>query len=71
MDIPLEQIQQLPIADQLRLVEQIWDGLHESSDLVREWHRVEARRRAAELDADESTAITREQMWKRVDHSDG
>ena len=71
MDTPLQQIQQLPIADQLRLVEQIWDGLHESSNLIREWHRVEARRRSAELDDDESIAITRDELWRRVDHPDG
>ncbi len=71
MDTPLQQIQQLPIADQLRLVEQIWDGLHESSGLVREWHRAEARRRSAELDDDESIAITRDELWRRVDHPDG
>ncbi len=69
MDTPLEHIQQLPIADRLRLVEQIWDGIGESDEplVVRDWHKDEARRRAAELEADPSIAITRDELWKRVD----
>jgi putative addiction module component (TIGR02574 family) len=67
MSNTLEQIQQLPVAEQLRLVEQIWEGIHDTSKLVREWHREEVNRRVAELDADESIAITRAELWKRVD----
>lgn len=69
MDTPLEQIQQLPIADRLSLVEQIWDGIGQSDEplILRAWHKEEARRRAAELDADPSIAITRDELWKRVD----
>ena len=69
MDTPLEQIQQLPIADRLNLVEQIWDGIGQSDEplIIRDWHKEEARRRAAELDADPSIAITRDELWKRVD----
>ena len=68
MDTPLEQIQQLPIADRLNLVEQIWDGIGQSDEplIIRDWHKEEARRRAAELDADPSIAITRDELWKRV-----
>ena len=69
MDTPLEQIQQLPIKDRLNLVEQIWDGIGASDEplIIRDWHKEEARRRAAELDADPSIAITRDELWKRVD----
>ena len=69
MDTPIEQIQQLPIADRLSLVEQIWDGISQSDEplIVRDWHKDEARTRAAELDADPSIAITRDELWKRVD----
>ena len=69
MDTPLEQIQQLPIADRLSLVEQIWDGIGQSDEplILRDWHKNEARRRAAELDADPGIAITRDELWKRVD----
>ena len=73
MDTPLEQIQQLPIADRLRLVEQIWDGIGDSDEplVLREWHEDEARRRSAELDKDLDIAITREELWKRVDDTNG
>ena len=68
MDTSLEQIQRLPIADRLRLVEQIWDGIGQSDEplIVRDWHKNEARKRAAELDADPNHAITRDELWKRV-----
>jgi len=64
MDAPLEQIQQLPIADRLRLVEQIWDGIGDSDEplILRGWHEDEARRRSAGLDADPDIAITREEL---------
>jgi len=69
MDPSLEHIQQLPIAERLRLVEEIWDGIGKSDEplIVREWHKDEVRRRGAELDADPSIAITRDELWKRVD----
>ena len=67
MTNPIEQIRQLPVAEQLAIVEQIWDGLHESKELVQEWQVAEARRRVAELEADPSIAITEDEVWKRVD----
>ena len=69
MNRPLEQIQQLPVAERLRLVEQIWDGIGESEErlIVRDWHKDEARKRAAELREDPNLAITRDELWKRVD----
>lgn len=70
MDNTLHQIQQLPVAEQLRLVEQIWQGLHDKGPLVQDWHREEVTRRAAELEADPSATITHSEMWKRVDEPD-
>lgn len=67
MSTPMEQIRQLPVSEQLLLVEQIWDGLHESRQLVRDWHRKEARRRSQELEADPSIAISENGVWQRVD----
>ena len=67
MDSPLEQIRQLPVDQQLAIVHQIWDGLHDERQLVQEWHMKEARRRAAELEADPSIAISEDEVWKRVD----
>ena len=60
---PIEQIRQLPVDQQLAIVHQIWDGLHDASQLVQEWHIKEAQRRAEELEAgkgrhDQSAAQT-------------
>jgi len=62
----IEQIRQLPVAEQLAIVEQIWDVLHDSKDLVQDWQISEARRRSAELDADPSIAISENEVWERV-----
>jgi len=67
MDTPIDQIRQLPVAEQLALVEQIWDGLHESPELLHEWQIEEARRRSAELESNPSIAISEDEVWKRVD----
>ena len=67
MTNPIEQIRQLPVAEQLAIVQQIWDGLHDSKDLVQDWQIAEARRRSAELDADPSIAISEQEVWERVD----
>lgn len=70
MDINMDNIRQLPIAEQLALVEQIWDGIHDSSVLVQEWHETEARRRSCNLDNNPSIELTRDQVWKQVDGVD-
>ena len=69
----LENLRQLPIGEKLRVVEQLWDEIAASGERfpLPEWHREEAERRAAELEADPSSALTREQLWQRVDESDG
>lgn len=73
MDIELENLRNLPVADKLRIVEQLWDDIHESDErlVVQDWHRDQARRRLAELEANPELAITREELWKRVDESNG
>jgi putative addiction module component (TIGR02574 family) len=73
MNVELEQLRKLPIADKLRIVEELWDDIGASDEplVLRDWHKVEARRRVAELGANPDLAITREELWKRVDQSDG
>jgi len=63
----LEQIRQLPIPEQLLLVEQIWEGLPKNAPIVQDWHREEGRRRLAELDGDPLGTLSRADVWKRVD----
>lgn len=69
----VEYLRTLPIAEKLRLVEDLWDDIGRSGESfpLPAWHRVEADRRAAELDADPSIALSREELWGRVDNRDG
>ena len=63
----LEQIRQLPIPEQLFLVEKIWEGLPKNATLVEDWHRDEGRRRLLELERDPSGTLSRADVWKHVD----
>ena len=58
MDVELEQLRKLPVADKLRIVELLWDDIHESEEplILRDWHKEEAGRRAAELEANPRNA---------------
>jgi len=38
--------------------------------IVQNWHKAEANRRREELIADPSTALTRAELWQRVDETD-
>lgn len=67
MGTPIDHIRQLPVAEQLAIVEQIWDGLHESPELVQGWQIEEAGRRSVELKSNPSIAISEDEVWKRVD----
>jgi putative addiction module component (TIGR02574 family) len=69
----IEHLRKLPIAEKLRVVEELWDDIGQSDESfpLPPWHRVEADRRAAELDADPSIALSREELWRRVDTRNG
>jgi len=73
MDIELNSLHSLPIADKLRIVEELWDGIHESDEplVLQDWHQKEATRRDSELQANPDLAITREELWKQVGEVDG
>ena len=62
-------INNLPVADKLRLVTQLWDDIAASPDPVVVPPEViqEASRRSAELTADLSIAIDDDELWRRVD----
>jgi putative addiction module component (TIGR02574 family) len=69
----VEHLRKLPIAEKLRVVEELWDDIgqsHESFPLPT-WHRAKADRRAADLDADPEMALSREELWRRVDTRNG
>ena len=73
MNVDLEYLRKLPVAEKLRIVELLWDEIAAADEplVIRDWHREEARRRDAELDANPDIAITREQMWKQVNEPNG
>jgi putative addiction module component (TIGR02574 family) len=73
MQTELEQLRKLPVAEKLRIVEQLWDDIRESEEplLVRDWHTDEARRRDMELEANPDIALTRDELWKRVEQPNG
>lgn len=64
----VEHLRKLTVAEKLRVVEELWDdiGQTEESFPLPQWHRVEADRRAAELDAAPSIALSRQELWRRV-----
>jgi len=68
-----EHLRKLPVAEKLRIVEELWDEIGASGERfpLPDWHRAEVARRAAELDADPSMALTREELWRRVDSTNG
>ena len=73
MNPNIDQLRGLPVADKLRIVEQLWDDIHESEEalVLRDWHEQEARRRSEELRADPEIALTSDELWKRVDETNG
>jgi putative addiction module component (TIGR02574 family) len=69
MSIDITNLRDLPVADKLRIVTQLWGDIAASidpvilpPDVVRE-----ASRRSAELKADPSIAIDDDELWRRVD----
>ncbi|MCO6459200.1 MAG: addiction module protein [Pirellulaceae bacterium] len=67
MSISIHEIRRLPVNEQLSLAEQIWDGLLASGQLLHQWQIDEVRGRVKELNENPDTALTEEEMWRRVD----
>lgn len=69
MSIDMTDLHKLPVSEKLRIVEALWDDIGASDEpiVLQPWQRDEAQRRAAELKADPSIAIDREELWRRVD----
>ena len=59
----------LPIAEKLKIVTQLWNDIASSPDPIVVPPEVirEASKRSAELDADPSIAIDDDELWRRVD----
>ena len=73
MSVELDHLRKLPVAEKLRIVEELWDDIAASDEplILRDRHVAEAKRRDAELDANPDIALTRDQLWKRVDDLNG
>ena len=73
MHTSVEQFRSLPVAEKLRLVEELWDDIEATGGRfpLPSWHRDEAISRAAELDANPGMALTRDELWRRVANSNG
>lgn len=69
MSIDMSELHNLPIEEKLRIVEALWDDIGASDEpiVLQPWQRDEARRRSAELKADPSIAIDRDELWRRAD----
>ena len=67
----MDQLRLLPIAEKLRVVEELWDDIEATGDRfpLPAWHRGEAESRAAELDTNPALAISRDELWRRVERS--
>ena len=69
MTIDITNLRELPVAEKLRIVTQLWDDIAASTDPVVVPPDVlrEASRRSAEVKADPSIAIDDDELWRRVD----
>ncbi len=68
MSIDLTDLRNLSVSEKLRIVEALWDDIGASGEpiVLQPWQRDEAQRRSAELKADPSIAIDRNELWRRV-----
>ena len=69
MSVDIAELRNLPIADKLRIVTQLWDDIAASTEPVVVPPDVlrDVERRSAELKADPSIAIDDDELWRRVD----
>ena len=69
MTADINSLRNLPVADKLRIVTQLWDDIASSTEpiVVPQDVLLEAARRSAELKSDPSIAIDDDELWRRVD----
>ena len=69
MNADHSELLQLPPAEQLRIVEMLWDNLGSSTDAIPlpEWVNVEGRRRMEEMLADEQLGWDGDSVWRKID----
>lgn len=69
MSIDVADLRNLPLAEKLRIVTQLWDDIAASSEPMVVPPEVlrEALRRSDELKVNPSAAIDEDELWRRVD----
>ena len=69
MSADLGELRALPASEKLRIVEQLWDEIGASDEAVpiQDWHKFEARTRAAELEANPDIALNRDELGQPVE----
>ncbi|MHB0961492.1 MAG: addiction module protein [Pirellulaceae bacterium] len=69
MSVDIGGLRNLPVAEKLRIVTELWDDIAASSEAIVIPPDVlrQAERRSAELKADPSIAIDDDELWRRVD----
>ncbi len=72
MSFELADLQSLPPAEKLRIVEFLWDDLGNSSTAIPlpEWAEQEAIRRREEM-KNPSFGLSHEETWRRIDQRNG
>ena len=68
MDIFIDTIRDLPVADKMLLVQRIWDDLSSTTDTVPlpQWALSEASRRRDEMRSDPALGKTHDEIWTRI-----
>lgn len=69
MSIDISELRKLSVEEKLHIVEILWDDIAASNEpiVLSNEQLVAVRRRSAELKADPSIAIDREELWRRVE----
>ncbi|MEY4179791.1 MAG: hypothetical protein RLY70_3365 [Planctomycetota bacterium] len=69
MSIDISSLKELPAADKLRIVTELWNDIVAANEpiVVPDEILRETSRRSAELTADPSIAIDEQELWRRVD----
>ena len=70
----MTELSQLPVAERLELVQQLWDSITESREQLplQQWHRERVQARLADFDGREDEhGLSREQVWDQVDRNRG
>lgn len=70
----MNQLLQLPLAERLELVQDLWDSIGEMQQElpVQQWHRELAQARLDRIENDDSVqTLTRQQVWDQVDQRRG